>query len=79
MQAIRFDRKWKAYRAWKNGSFGPIQLFDLEEDPSEKNNLASANPDKVARAETILSEARTPHPEFPLAPKGAKSGKRKRR
>jgi arylsulfatase A-like enzyme len=77
MQAIRFDGTWKAYRAWQKGKMGPIQLFDLEKDPSEKKNLASANPEKVARAVKILEKARTPHPEFGLTPISRKGKKKK--
>ena len=42
----------------------PIELFNLKEDPSEKNNLASTNPEKVkelkARYDVLAKQAVTP-------------------
>jgi len=47
-------------------SVGPLQLFNLESDPSEKNDVAAAHPEEVRRIETILSENHTPSKLFPL-------------
>lgn len=76
MQALRFDGKWKAYREWEGKSMGPIQLFDLEKDPSEKANLAETHPELVTRAETLFRESRIPSDEFTLEPKA--KGKKKK-
>lgn len=64
---IRSDN-WKLIRFWE----GPIELYNLEEDPSESNNLSSSEPDKVIELEQKLDEwllethARIPriNPEF---------------
>jgi hypothetical protein len=45
---------------------GVIQLFDLDDDPSETKDLAKSHPELVAQAEKLFEEARTPNPEFPL-------------
>ena len=65
-QAVR-KGKWKAVRLEvKKNSDAPIALYDLEIDPSEQNNLASANPEVVEEMEDILEEAHRPNPVFPL-------------
>jgi arylsulfatase A len=71
MQAIRFDGNWKAYREWdtKKNNFGAIQIYNLIKDPSEKNNLASTEAKRSAKANDIFSNARTENDEFPLLPK----------
>jgi arylsulfatase A-like enzyme len=62
------DRKWvpdtleQAARSgdWKAVRLrgGELQLFDLAKDPSEKNDVAAANPKVVARFEAFLKSAR---------------------
>jgi arylsulfatase A-like enzyme len=69
MQALRFGGTWKAYREWKGDGMGAIQIFDLENDPSETKNQAASQPDMVAKAEALFEQARTPHSEFPLVRK----------
>lgn len=59
-------------RPGKRGTKGEgVELFDLKNDPSEKNNLASSNPDKVRelqlKYEAFAKEA--------VAPKSAPKGK----
>jgi arylsulfatase len=59
-QAARFGN-FKAVRTGvKKNPNAPIQIFDLETDPSETTNLAATRPDLVARADSILRSARTP-------------------
>jgi len=76
MQALRFDGKWKAYRAWGKAAIGPIQLFDLEDDPSEKKSVAQKHPELVKRAEQLFKAARTPHDKFPLTKRGKSNSKK---
>jgi len=42
------------------------ELYDLNTDPSEENNLASDNPEIVERLESNLLKAHTPHPLLDL-------------
>ncbi|MCX7818802.1 MAG: arylsulfatase [Kiritimatiellae bacterium] len=62
LQAARFGR-WKAVR---NGPSAPVELYDLESDPGESRDLASAHPELVRRAEEIFREAHRPDPAWPL-------------
>lgn len=63
-QAVR-KGKWKAvrYDVFKNPD-GPLELYDLEKDQGEENNIASEHPDVVADMENILKTARTPSDIF---------------
>jgi arylsulfatase A len=60
MQAVRIGR-WKGVRheiAKRPGA--PIELYDLERDVSESNDVAAANPDVVKRIEALMKTSRTP-------------------
>ena len=61
-QAIRMGR-WKAFRPHPSK---PIQLYDLEEDPTETTDVASAHPDVVKRVAALFEAARTKSAYFPL-------------
>ena len=61
IQAVRMG-KWKAVKYLDK----PVQLYDLTNDPYEKKNIASGHPKTVGKIESILREARTPHPEYPM-------------
>lgn len=43
-----------------------IQLYNLREDPGEKNDVAAQHPDVVARVERLFREQHTPSKEFPI-------------
>ncbi len=64
-QAVRMG-DWKAVRF---GRSRPVELFNLQSDLSERNNVAAANPDVVRRIEQILATARTDSPEWPVGDK----------
>jgi len=53
---------WKLI--WRNVLPSSVDLYDLSKDPSEQNNLAAANPDKVAamqqRLDALAKEASKP-------------------
>ncbi len=61
-QAVRMGR-WKAVRT-PYGT-GPIEVYDLETDVGESNDLANVHPDIVKRARIAMETAHTPSP--PLA------------
>jgi len=65
IQAIRFG-DWKAVR---NGPSAAIELYDLKADSGEKNDLAAAKPELVAKAEALMKTARTDDPNWPMAEK----------
>jgi arylsulfatase A len=61
IQAIRWEH-WKAVRP-KQG--GPVELYDLSKDIAESKNLAADHPDLVAKAVTMMGQARTADPDWP--------------
>jgi arylsulfatase A-like enzyme len=61
-QAVRWG-KWKAVRL-KLG--GPLELYNLEADVSEKHEVAAQNPLVVRRIEEYLRTAHTDSPEYPV-------------
>lgn len=69
-QAIRMGR-WKALR---QKPWLATELYDLESDLGEQNNLADKYPEKVRSFETLFETARTPSEVFPL-PKKPKTRK----
>jgi arylsulfatase A-like enzyme len=62
LQAVRFG-KWKAV---KNGAYSAIELYDLNTDPGERNDLAKAHPAETARAAALMRSERTPDPNWRL-------------
>ncbi|MBL0169806.1 MAG: arylsulfatase [Gemmatimonadaceae bacterium] len=59
-QAVR-DGRWKAVRLGTGTPApAPVQLFDLEADPSEYHDVAVQNPTVVARLTGLMSSLRTP-------------------
>ena len=61
-QAVRQGR-WKAVRL---NPGEPIELYDLEADLGEQNDIASRHPDIVKRMDEIMRSARTESPYFPV-------------
>ena len=62
IQAVRFG-DWKAVR---NGPTKSVELYDLGSDLGERNDVAADHPNIVARAETLMKEARTDDPNWPI-------------
>jgi hypothetical protein len=52
---VRFG-DWKAVRSQPGAS---LELYDLRTDPGERQDLAGANPEMVARAEASLNRRST--------------------
>jgi arylsulfatase A-like enzyme len=65
-QAVR-KGKWKAV---KLNCFSPnstrLELYNLEVDKNELNNVAESHPEIVAEMLKIMNEAHTPNPDFPF-------------
>ena len=61
-QAVR----WRNYKAIRLAPNKPLELYDLQKDVSEKNNIADKNPDVVAKIEAWLKTARTDSPYWPV-------------
>ncbi|WP_145417776.1 arylsulfatase [Planctomycetes bacterium K23_9] len=60
-QAVRSEN-WKAIRMpWKTGT---TQLYDLNEDVGEENDVAVSHPERVAKLEKMMDEAHRPHPSW---------------
>ena len=60
-QAVRFGQ-WKAIR--KPMLTGKIELYNLDEDLGEENNVAKAHPEKIATAIKLMEDAHRPDPNW---------------
>lgn len=65
-QAVRMG-KWKAVRMAPER---PIELYDLDADIGEKNDIADRHPDVVARVRDILRTAHTNDKKWPIKQQG---------
>jgi arylsulfatase A len=77
-QAIRKE-SWKAVRLnVGRNRFGPVELYNLEQDPTETIDLARQYPKKAGELATLMETARTDSPQYAF--KGTakkKKGKKK--
>jgi arylsulfatase A-like enzyme len=65
-QAVRMGR-WKGIRLnVAKKPDGPIELYDLDADSGEKQDIAVDHPDVVERIAEIMKTARTPSDHWPL-------------
>lgn len=60
--------RWEDWKGIKNAT-GSYELFDLAEDPGEKNNLASERPDLVQHFEEIIKQAYVASKDYPTGDK----------
>jgi len=64
-QAVRYG-SWKAVRTrWG----GPIELYDLDNDIGEKNNVAKQHPDLVAKIDAFMKASHTDSENWPIPTK----------
>jgi len=57
--------KWKGVRLDVNKKpNGPVELYDMEMDLGEENNIASRHPEIVQKMEQIMKTARIPNETF---------------
>lgn len=63
-QAVLIEGRWKTLRL--KTLTAPVQLYDLNNDIAEKNNIASSNPAIVARATEIMRTARVDNEHWKL-------------
>ncbi|MBD2700491.1 arylsulfatase [Spirosoma sp. BT702] len=66
IQAVRMG-PWKGIKLYEK----PFELYNLQDDIAEKNNVADKHPDVVAKIRTMMTQIRTDNPEFPLTKRKA--------
>ncbi|RMG69191.1 MAG: hypothetical protein D6722_10860, partial [Bacteroidetes bacterium] len=54
---------WKGVKEWAGG---PLQIYDLAEDPGELFNWHYERPDLVEQFEAIIAREHHPSPHWPL-------------
>ncbi|QNF35654.1 arylsulfatase [Adhaeribacter swui] len=65
-QAVRLGN-WKGVRLnVKKDRNGPIQLFNLANDPGEKNDISAAHPEIVKQIANLMAREHVPNKDFPL-------------
>ena len=63
-QAVLMNGRWKGIRLERRTA--PLELYDLQNDIGEANNVAAEHPDIVAEIEAYLKTARNDNPDWPL-------------
>lgn len=70
-QAVRMG-KWKGVKLnAASQPNGPIELYDLQKDVSEKNNVADKHPNIVLEIQRIMQQQHRESPDFPLFTKSS--------
>jgi len=64
-QAVR-KGPWKLVRLNVRGDIDHYELYNLDKDPAETNDLSTSNQEKVDELKRIMSEAHVPNRDFPL-------------
>ena len=63
-QAVIIDGRWKAIRMRRLDA--PIEIYDMQVDPSEKRNVAESHPSVLKQAELVFRTERTDSPLWPI-------------
>ncbi len=71
-QAVLMDDRWKGVRKQRRDA--PIELYDLETDLGEKNDVAEMNPEIVARAGELLVSEHVDSEDWPIKDAAVKKG-----
>lgn len=58
--------EWKLIRFKERGQKERLELYHIDKDPAEKNNISGQHPDRVLRMKALMPSAKTPseHPKF---------------
>ncbi len=62
-QAALYQGRWKGIIP---GAGKPLRLFDQQQDPAEKNDVATAHPEITAKIAAYLKTARSESPDWPV-------------
>jgi arylsulfatase A-like enzyme len=73
-QATLYQGRWKGIRSAPKAE--ALELYDLQNDPTEQRNLAALQPELVARLSAYLDQARSDNPDWRPQWTQAKAGKR---
>ena len=71
-QAVRIEN-WKGIRL---GTAESIHLFDLRTDKKEKQNVAAAHPEIVAKMAQIMEQEHQPNPYWPMVEKAGENARK---
>ena len=66
-QAVR-EGPWKLVHLDIRGAHPRYELYNLDEDAGEENDLAGAKPDIAEHLKALMREAHVPNPDFPVLP-----------
>ena len=66
-QAVR-KGPWKLVHMNIRGDAPTFELYNLESDPGETEDLSAKMPKKMSELKTIMRESHVPSPDFPLLP-----------
>lgn len=72
-QAVR-KGPWKLVHMNIRGDAPRFELYNLENDPGETEDLAAKMPEKVNELKVIMKESHIPNPDFPLLPGERREG-----